>query len=189
MALWARLGRDAVERKIVNRLVRARKAPRDLSVRALMVQLSWFGQRVPAIADTLGRTSGESPTVELTSGGSALEWKHQHIGSSTLSHMPFAGVLLLHDASQPSVAVDAFDTQVEEHLSQLGTPILGHFTYDPALMPVHPHYPGAGAATVLDPITTGQSAAITSAAIDLARRLWPDVAQDDLKAVVPTPST
>ncbi|MER5302864.1 hypothetical protein ABT039_25855 [Streptomyces lasiicapitis] len=135
------------------------------------------------------RTSGESPTVGLTPEGSALEWKHRHIGSSTLSHMPFAGVLLLHDASQPSPALDAFDTQVEEHLSQLGTPILGHFTYDPALMPVNPHYPGAGAATVLDPITTGQSAAITSAAIGLARRLWPDEAQDDLKAVVPTPST
>ncbi|MFD5696506.1 helix-turn-helix domain-containing protein [Streptomyces lasiicapitis] len=38
----------------MNRLVRARKAPRDLAVRARMVQLSWSGQRAPAIADTLG---------------------------------------------------------------------------------------------------------------------------------------
>lgn len=95
--------------------------------------------------------------------------------------MPFAGVLLLHDASQPSLALDAFDTQVEEYLNRLGTPILAHFTYDPALMPVNPHYPGAGAATVLDPITTGQSAAITSAATDLARRLWPDEAPNALE--------
>ncbi|MFI6056417.1 hypothetical protein ACIBCO_40995 [Streptomyces violascens] len=59
------------------------------------------------------RTSGESPTEELTPEGSALEWKHRHFGSSTFSHMPFAGVLLLHDASQPSLALDAFDTQWE----------------------------------------------------------------------------
>ncbi|WP_138968254.1 helix-turn-helix domain-containing protein [Streptomyces sp. YIM 121038] len=54
MVLWARPGRGEEEQKIVNRLVRARKAPRDLSMRACMVQLSWSGQRVPAIADTLG---------------------------------------------------------------------------------------------------------------------------------------
>ncbi|MFK8906769.1 hypothetical protein [Streptomyces sp. YS-3] len=134
------------------------------------------------------RTSRESSTVELTPEGSALEWKHRHFGSSTFSHMPFAGVLLLHDASQPSLASDTFDTQVEEYLSQLGTPILGHFTYDPALMPVNPHHPGAGAATVLDPITTGQSAAITSAATGLAQRLWPDDAPNALEVAVPAPS-
>ena len=115
--------------------------------------------------------------------------KHRHFGSSPLSQMPFAGVFLLHDASQHLVAMDAIDTQVEEHLSQLGTPILGHFTYDPALMPVNPHYPGVGATTVLDPIATGQSEASTSAATNLARRLWPDEAQDAPKTAVPTPNT
>ncbi|MFH9426576.1 helix-turn-helix domain-containing protein [Streptomyces sp. NPDC017529] len=35
------------------RLARARKAPRDLVMRARMVELSWSGQRVPAIADEL----------------------------------------------------------------------------------------------------------------------------------------
>jgi transposase len=37
----------------VRRLSRARKAPRDLALRARMVELSWAGQRVPAIADEL----------------------------------------------------------------------------------------------------------------------------------------
>ncbi|WP_309248712.1 helix-turn-helix domain-containing protein [Streptomyces sp. MNP-20] len=54
MVLWARPGRDEEEQKLVNRLVPARKAPRDLAMRARMVRLSWSGQRVPAIADTLG---------------------------------------------------------------------------------------------------------------------------------------
>ncbi|MEU6687762.1 helix-turn-helix domain-containing protein [Streptomyces sp. NPDC046832] len=35
------------------RLSRARKAPRDLVVRARMIELSWSGQRVPPIADEL----------------------------------------------------------------------------------------------------------------------------------------
>ncbi|MGW2706959.1 hypothetical protein ACWC4B_44685, partial [Streptomyces sp. NPDC001340] len=35
------------------RLARARKAPRDLVMRARMVELSWSGQRVPAMADEL----------------------------------------------------------------------------------------------------------------------------------------
>ncbi|MFD4511772.1 helix-turn-helix domain-containing protein [Streptomyces sp. NPDC058457] len=38
---------------MVHRLARARKAPRDLVLRARMVELSWAGQRVPAIADEL----------------------------------------------------------------------------------------------------------------------------------------
>jgi transposase len=38
---------------VVRRLARARKAPRDLVMRARMVELSWSGQRVPAIADEL----------------------------------------------------------------------------------------------------------------------------------------
>ena len=37
----------------MRRLSRARKAPRDLVLRARMVELSWAGQRVPAIADEL----------------------------------------------------------------------------------------------------------------------------------------
>ncbi|MER6683888.1 hypothetical protein [Streptomyces olivaceoviridis] len=35
----------------MRRLSQARKAPRDLVLRARMVELSWSGQRVPAIAD------------------------------------------------------------------------------------------------------------------------------------------
>ncbi|MEV8023113.1 helix-turn-helix domain-containing protein [Streptomyces sp. NPDC086554] len=54
MVLWARPSRNVEEQKIVDRLVRARKAPRDLAVRARMVQLSWSGQRVPVIAAELG---------------------------------------------------------------------------------------------------------------------------------------
>ncbi|MFK8851055.1 helix-turn-helix domain-containing protein [Streptomyces sp. Ac-502] len=37
----------------MRRLSRARKAPRDLVLRARMVELSWSGERVPAIADEL----------------------------------------------------------------------------------------------------------------------------------------
>ncbi|MEV5646552.1 helix-turn-helix domain-containing protein [Streptomyces flaveolus] len=37
----------------MRRLSRARKAPRDLVLRARMVELSWSGRRVPAIADEL----------------------------------------------------------------------------------------------------------------------------------------
>ncbi|MGW3036671.1 helix-turn-helix domain-containing protein [Streptomyces sp. NPDC001178] len=37
----------------MHRLARARKAPRDLVMRARMVELSWSGHRVPAIADEL----------------------------------------------------------------------------------------------------------------------------------------
>ncbi|WP_422640791.1 helix-turn-helix domain-containing protein [Streptomyces avermitilis] len=38
------------------RLSRARKAPRDLALRAWMVELSWARQRVPAVADELRRS-------------------------------------------------------------------------------------------------------------------------------------
>lgn len=53
VVLWARLGRDENEKRVLRRLSRARKAPRDLVLRARMVDLSWSGQRVPAIADEL----------------------------------------------------------------------------------------------------------------------------------------
>jgi len=43
-------GRDEDERNVVRRLSRARKAPRDAVMRARMVELSWSGLRVPAIA-------------------------------------------------------------------------------------------------------------------------------------------
>ncbi|MGW7201867.1 helix-turn-helix domain-containing protein [Streptomyces chryseus] len=49
MVLRARLSRDEHEERVVRRLSRARKAPRDLVLRARMVDLSWSGQRVPAI--------------------------------------------------------------------------------------------------------------------------------------------
>jgi len=39
---------------VVRRLSRARKAPRDVVMRARMVELSWAGLRVPAIADEVG---------------------------------------------------------------------------------------------------------------------------------------
>ncbi|MEU6033761.1 helix-turn-helix domain-containing protein [Streptomyces tauricus] len=54
MVLWARPGRDEDERVLVRRLSRARKAPRDVVMRARMVELSWSGLRVPAIAVELG---------------------------------------------------------------------------------------------------------------------------------------
>lgn len=50
MVLWARPGRDEDERAVVRRLSRARKAPRDAVMRARMIELSWSGLRVPAIA-------------------------------------------------------------------------------------------------------------------------------------------
>ena len=50
MVLWARPGRDEDERAVVRRLSRARKAPRDLVMRARMIELSWSRLRVPAIA-------------------------------------------------------------------------------------------------------------------------------------------
>ncbi|MFE1315631.1 helix-turn-helix domain-containing protein, partial [Streptomyces sp. NPDC058755] len=53
MVLRARLSRDEGEQWVVRRLARARKAPRDLVLRARMVELSWSGQTVPAIADEL----------------------------------------------------------------------------------------------------------------------------------------
>ncbi|WP_406841602.1 helix-turn-helix domain-containing protein (plasmid) [Streptomyces sp. AHU1] len=53
MVLWARPGRDEEERAIVGRLARARKAPRDVVMRARMIELSWSGLRVPAIAEEL----------------------------------------------------------------------------------------------------------------------------------------
>lgn len=53
VVLRARLSRDEGEQWVVHRLVRARKAPRDLVLRARMVELSWSGQTVPAIADEL----------------------------------------------------------------------------------------------------------------------------------------
>lgn len=49
----ARPSRDENEQRVVYRLAHARKAPRDLVQRARMVELSWVGQRVPAIADEL----------------------------------------------------------------------------------------------------------------------------------------
>ncbi|MEU6682772.1 helix-turn-helix domain-containing protein [Streptomyces sp. NPDC046832] len=53
VVLRARRSRDENEQQLVLRLSRARKAPRDLVVRARMIELSWSGQRVPAIADEL----------------------------------------------------------------------------------------------------------------------------------------
>ncbi|MFH9075822.1 helix-turn-helix domain-containing protein [Streptomyces alboflavus] len=50
----ARPSRGKAERALIERLTRARKAPRDLVVRARMVELSWSGQRVPTIAEELG---------------------------------------------------------------------------------------------------------------------------------------
>ncbi|MFJ9244755.1 helix-turn-helix domain-containing protein [Streptomyces sp. NPDC101776] len=50
MVLRARRGRDEDERAVVRRLSRARKAPRDAVTRARMIELSWSGLRVPAIA-------------------------------------------------------------------------------------------------------------------------------------------
>ncbi|WP_317440653.1 helix-turn-helix domain-containing protein [Streptomyces collinus] len=49
----ARPSRDENEQRLVHRLSRARKAPRDLTLRARMVELSWSGRRVPIIADEL----------------------------------------------------------------------------------------------------------------------------------------
>ena len=54
MVLRARTGRDEEELRLVERLARSRKAPRDLVVRACMVRLSWSGMRVPAVAAELG---------------------------------------------------------------------------------------------------------------------------------------
>jgi transposase len=54
MVLRARLGRDEDERMVVHRLSRARKAPRDVVMRARMIELSWSGLRVPAISVELG---------------------------------------------------------------------------------------------------------------------------------------
>ncbi|MET7719203.1 helix-turn-helix domain-containing protein, partial [Streptomyces sp. NPDC005407] len=45
--------RDEDEQAVIHRLSRARKAPRDVVMRARMIELSWAGQRVPAIADEL----------------------------------------------------------------------------------------------------------------------------------------
>ncbi|MEU4206091.1 helix-turn-helix domain-containing protein [Streptomyces sp. NPDC026294] len=53
VVLRARQSRDEIEERVVRRLSRACKAPRDLVLRARMVELSWSGQRVPAIADEL----------------------------------------------------------------------------------------------------------------------------------------
>ncbi|MPY32444.1 helix-turn-helix domain-containing protein [Streptomyces adustus] len=54
MVLWARPERGEDERAVVRRLARARKAPRDVVMRARMIELSWSGLRVPAIAMELG---------------------------------------------------------------------------------------------------------------------------------------
>ncbi|MFF3327934.1 transposase [Streptomyces sp. NPDC002889] len=54
MVLRARLSRDENEQAVVCKLARARKAPRDLVMRARMIELSWQGMRVPAIAAELG---------------------------------------------------------------------------------------------------------------------------------------
>jgi Homeodomain-like domain-containing protein len=53
MVLRARQSRDEDEQAVIHRLSRARKAPRDVVMRARMIELSWAGQRVPAIADEL----------------------------------------------------------------------------------------------------------------------------------------
>jgi transposase len=53
MVLRARQSRDEGEQAVIHRLSRARKAPRDVVMRARMIELSWAGQRVPAIADEL----------------------------------------------------------------------------------------------------------------------------------------
>ncbi|WP_189740355.1 helix-turn-helix domain-containing protein [Streptomyces tendae] len=54
MVLRARPGCDEDERTVVRRLSRARKAPQDAVIRARMIELSWSGLRVPAIAVELG---------------------------------------------------------------------------------------------------------------------------------------
>ncbi|MGQ4379730.1 helix-turn-helix domain-containing protein [Streptomyces sp. SAS_267] len=53
MVLRARLRRDEGEQRFVDRLAQARKAPRDLVLRARMLELSWSGQRAPSIAEKL----------------------------------------------------------------------------------------------------------------------------------------
>ncbi|MFE9539676.1 transposase [Streptomyces sp. NPDC006691] len=53
VVLRARQSRDENEERVVRRLSRARKAPRDLVLRARMVELSWSGLRVPGIANEL----------------------------------------------------------------------------------------------------------------------------------------
>ncbi|MFI9825928.1 helix-turn-helix domain-containing protein [Streptomyces sp. NPDC052013] len=53
VVLRARPGYDENEKRVVLQLSQARKAPRDLVMRARMVELSWSGQRVPVIADEL----------------------------------------------------------------------------------------------------------------------------------------
>ncbi|MHB6911530.1 hypothetical protein [Streptomyces sp. CB02959] len=50
MVLRARQSRDQDEEAVVRRLAWARKAPRDAVMRARMVELSWDGWWVPAIA-------------------------------------------------------------------------------------------------------------------------------------------
>ncbi|GAB2731622.1 helix-turn-helix domain-containing protein [Kitasatospora kifunensis] len=54
MVLQARQSRDEAEEVTVHRLARVRKAPRDLVLRAQMVEWSWDGMLVPAIAVELG---------------------------------------------------------------------------------------------------------------------------------------
>jgi transposase len=54
MVLRARPGRDEDERGVVRRLSRAWKVPRDVVMRARMIELSWSGLRAPAIAVELG---------------------------------------------------------------------------------------------------------------------------------------
>ncbi|GDY68898.1 hypothetical protein SAV14893_082910 [Streptomyces avermitilis] len=46
----ARPSHDENEQRVVLRLSRARKAPRDLALRARMVELSWARQQVLAVA-------------------------------------------------------------------------------------------------------------------------------------------
>ncbi|MFD8079898.1 helix-turn-helix domain-containing protein [Streptomyces sp. NPDC059718] len=53
VVLRAQQSRDAGEEAVVRRLARARNAPRDLVTQARMVELSWAGMRVPAIAAEL----------------------------------------------------------------------------------------------------------------------------------------
>ncbi|MER7929669.1 helix-turn-helix domain-containing protein [Streptomyces sp. NPDC096057] len=53
MVLRARPGCGEDEQAVVRRLSRARKAPRDAVMRARMIELSWSGLRVPAVAAEL----------------------------------------------------------------------------------------------------------------------------------------
>ncbi|WP_018543149.1 helix-turn-helix domain-containing protein, partial [Streptomyces sp. MspMP-M5] len=52
--LWAREALGTDEQRAIDKLAGARKAPADLVMRARIVNLSWAGMRVSAIAAELG---------------------------------------------------------------------------------------------------------------------------------------